>query len=288
MSAACLYVMNIRPALQASHQAGLDDGWKDGFPPLDQPWQVPLWLLSAHTGRGFAWPVGDNHFGSLLTFVLWAAGLASSWRRGNRWVWALFVAPQAMSLAAAFLHKYPYLANPRICMFLGPGICLFFGAGLQYCAGCLRPERRRPVYGIAAAALILCAGGGVAHDIVNRVRELKGPGIRSTLAQASRQLGPNGQFVVLNRGNDSGVFNYYIRRGVKQKVCFDPKLLEPIGSAERLALVAGAGASGEAARDKFLEEFEKQSGKSVKIAWSQTARQVLQADEDSYAVWICE
>jgi hypothetical protein len=196
-SALLLYQLNIRPGLQASHTNGLANFWRAGYPPLHQPWKIPWWLLVAHTGRGFAWPIGDNHFGSTLVFLLWLAGLVVYWRRGNRWVWGLFVGPQVLALAAAFANKYPYLQNPRICMFLGPGICLFIGAGAQYLIPRFGRGNTRALYCGTALALMICALGGLGRDIALRIREIKGPGIRSTLLKASRLAGPSGQFVVL-------------------------------------------------------------------------------------------
>src|SRR5688572_10199978 len=107
------------------------------------------------------------------------------WRRGSKWVWALFVAPHVLSLLAAFLHKYPYGANPRISMFLGPGICLFMGVGMQYWLGRFGRDRRRRYYRVAAVVLLIVAIGGATRDVVLRVREIRGPGIRSTLVDAS-------------------------------------------------------------------------------------------------------
>jgi hypothetical protein len=173
-------------------------------------------------------------------------------------------------------------------MFLGPGICLFAGVGLQHLVSWVRFERRGAVYGFAAVALILCAVGGATRDIVQRVREVKGPGIRRTLADAGRRVGPYGQFVILNFGNGSGVFNYYVRRGVEQKVCLDGKLPEPMLPGQRLALVGGACGESETARDLLLGQLEKQIGRPIRIAWSQTAHQVLQDAKDSLVVWVCE
>ena len=174
VSALGLYESNIRAALQRSHAVNLDAFWGAGYPPMQQPWKLPWWLLTVHTGRGFAWPVGDNHFASSLTFVLWLSGVVVYWRRGNRWVWWLFLSAQALSLAAAALHKYPYLANPRISMFLGPGICLFVGAGIQYWIDRQRGGTRRGWYRLVAVLLLVCALGGLTRDLVLRVREVKG------------------------------------------------------------------------------------------------------------------
>jgi hypothetical protein len=282
-----LYELNVRPGLQASLGNGLADAWQRGYPPI-QPWRIPLWLLTAQTGRGFAWPIGDNHFRSTLTCALWLTGLVVYWRRDNRWVWALFAAPQVLSLAAAFLHKYPYLQNPRLCMFLGPGICLFVGRGVQYLIDWMDREEGRRWYCLTAFALAMYALGGMARDIVLRVREVHGPGIRSTLVEASRLVGPNGQFVVLNDGNASGVFAYYIKRKVKQRVWNNGQIPAQTGPGLRLALVAVGSKTSNLDGNSLFGEFERRFGRPMKVTWSQAAHEVLLDSKDSVVVWVCE
>jgi len=286
VSVILLYELNVRLGLQASVGNGLADGWKRGYPPLDQPWTVPMWLLSAHTGRGFAWPIGENHFGSTLTFVLWAAGLAVWWRRGNRWLWALFAAPQALSLAAAFLHKYPYLQNPRISMFLGPGICVFAGAGAQYLIDTFGGVRSGALYRLTAVALAFCALAGIGRDVAMRVREIRGPGIRSALAEAGELIGPDGQFVELNDGSASGVFTYYMERGVKQKVWRFGEGPQ-IAPGAKVALVAAATGGASVDADGLFAAFERRIGRPLKTTWSEMAREVLLDSKDTVVVRVC-
>lgn len=287
LSAALLYKLNIRPALHASTGNGLAEGWKQGFPP-DQIWKFPWWLLYAQTGRGFAWPVGDTHFGSVLTWALWLTGLIVYWRAGNRWVWFLFVAPQALLLAAALVHKYPYLQNPRLCMFLGPGICLFAGRGAEYWIDLAGTERRRWWYRGVAAVLLVFALGGIGRDIKLRVREAKAPGMRSALAEASRIAGPDGQFVMLNDPNDSVVFKYYIQRTVKQKVWPGGQVPAQSGPGRKLALVAVTSRISDIEGDSLFAQFEKRYPGTIKVEWSQTARNVLDNNKDGIVVWVCE
>ena len=287
ISVVLLYKLNVRSALQASLGNGLSDSWRRGYPP-DQPWKIPFWLLTAQTGRGFALPVGDNHFRSTLTFALWLTGLVVYWRQGNRWVWALFVAPQVLSLAAAFLHKYPYLQNPRLCMFLAPGICLFVGFGAQYLIDRTGYEKGRRWYCVTAFALAMCAVGGMARDIVLRVREVDGPGIRSTLVQASRLAGPRGQFVVLDDASASGVFSYYIKRKVRQAVWYNGQIPTQTEPGQRLALVAIDSETANPGGKPLFSDFERRLGRTLKVKWSQTAREVLLGNKDSLVVWVCE
>ncbi|HSU56605.1 MAG TPA: glycosyltransferase family 39 protein [Candidatus Dormibacteraeota bacterium] len=287
-SALLLYQLNIRAGLQASHANGLANGWKAGYPPLHQPWKIPWWLLVTHTGRGFAWPIGDNNFGSTPMFLLWLAGLVIYWRRGNRWVWALFVLPQLFALVAAFANKYPYLQNPRICMFLGPGICLFIGAGAQYLISRFGRTPRRALYGGMALALTLCALGGLGRDIALRIREIKGPGIRSTLLEASRVAGPNGQFVVLNDQDASWLFAYYAKRAISQPVLWHGQTPTQSGPGSKLALVLVGRTQGNAQQNPLFGEFEKRFSKSLTVKWSQVAHQVLLGSKETITVWVCE
>jgi hypothetical protein len=287
ISAFWLYKLNVRAGLQASLGNGLTESWQRGYPP-SQPWEIPLWLLTTQTGRGFGWPIGDNHFRSTVTFALWLIGLVVYWRRDNRWVWTLFFAPQVLALAAAFLHKYPYLQNPRLCMFLGPGICIFAGRGVQYSIDMMRAATGRWWYGLTAAALTLYAVGGMARDIVLRLHEIHGPGIRSTLAEASRRLGPGGQMVALNDGNVSAVIDYYLKREVKQKVWRNGQIPTLTENRPRLALLAVGYKGREADGTLLIGEFEKRIGRPMKIAWSQAAHEVLLDNKDSVEVWVCE
>ena len=285
VSAIFLYELNVRPALQASLTNGLSDGWSRGYPPAHWS-EVPLWLLTVHTGRGFAWPVGDNNFGSSATFALWLIGLAAYWRRGNRWVWWLFVAPQILGLAAGFLHKYPYLQNPRLCMYLGPGICLFVGAGMQWLVERLAEEKRRGCYSATAFALMLLAVGGLGWDITRRVREFNGPGIRRTLVEAGRQIGADGCFVILNDERTSSVLTYYLERKVARKTWLNGE--KPVAPGGKLALVAVASEIAPADTNALLHNFEQRWGRPLQVEWSQTAHQVLLDNRDSVIVWVCE
>jgi hypothetical protein len=280
-----LYELNVRPALQASLTNGLSDGWSRGYPPA-QWWQVPMWLLNVHTGRGFAWPVGDNNFGSSATFALWLIGLAAYWRRGNRSVWWLFVAPQVLGLMAGFLHKYPYMQNPRLCLYLGPGICLFVGAGAQWLVERLAEEKRGACYRAVAFALMLLAVGGFGWDISRRVREYNGPGIRRTVVEAGKQVGADGSFIILNDARNSSVFTYYLNRKVTQKIWLNGD--KPVAPGGKLALVAVANDAAPADTNALFHDFEQRWGQPLKIAWSQTAHEVLLDNRDSVTVWVCE
>jgi hypothetical protein len=287
-SALLLYQVNVRPAIQGSLANGLSDAWAGGYPPLGQPLRIPYWLLVVHTGRGFAWPIGDNHFGSSLTAVLWLTGLVVYWRQGSRSVWALLLLPQVLLLAAAGLHKYPYLQNPRLCMFLGPGICIFVAAGVTFLLDKLRLEKRHQCYRLAALVLLICAIGGIARELALRIKEVNGPGIRTTLKEASQMVGKDGQFILLNDENVSDVFAYYIRRAVAQKVWRNGRIPAEELQGRRLALVVVANRNTKTDADSLFHNFQAGWGSPLTVRWAQTARDVLLDNKDSVLIWVCD
>ena len=91
---------------------------------------MPLWLLDMHTGTMMAYPVGDKHGGSVVTFLLVVAG---DWRfiaRTARAILAMLLAPFALGLVAAALGKYPYGGTARTMQYVAPSICLLMGLGM--------------------------------------------------------------------------------------------------------------------------------------------------------------
>jgi hypothetical protein len=102
--------------------------WRESFPPLTQPWKLPVWLIGVHTGTTLAYPVGGERGASTATLVAVLVGAAFMYKRFRSPVW-LLLAPCAMGLAAAFLGRYPYGGAPRITQYLAPSICLFAGLG---------------------------------------------------------------------------------------------------------------------------------------------------------------
>jgi hypothetical protein len=120
----------INPAKSDIH-AYLLKCWGDGFPPAN-PLKWPLWWLDLQTGRMMAYPCGDAHGGSGVTFVLFLVGCAVWWKTGRRQLLVLLLAPFALNLLAAFLHKYPYGSCGRVSQHLAPASCLLAGTGLAH------------------------------------------------------------------------------------------------------------------------------------------------------------
>ena len=95
--------------------------------------------------------------------------------------------------------------------------------------------------------------------------------------------------MVLNDGNVSSVFAYYIKRKVKQKVWFNGQIPTPTEPGRRLVLAAvGSKARAFPDGDSLFGEFARRFGRPLTVTWSQTAHEVLLDNKDSVVVWVCE
>jgi hypothetical protein len=129
--------------------------WADSFPPWQRPLDLVGWLIAAHTSEMFAYPVGAEHGGSVLTSLCFAAGLWTISRRSRSEPAIAIAACFGLSLAAAAMHRYPYGGHARLSQYLAPAICLLAGVG----AAQLIARFRRADWRAAAvqATVLLCA-----------------------------------------------------------------------------------------------------------------------------------
>jgi hypothetical protein len=158
---------------QSSAELGfMDRFWQRAFPPWDQPWRLPGWLLLTHTSELMAYPVGGEHGGSALTFFAFATGVVVLARRRRGALLLILLLPFAFQLAAAALHRYPYGGHVKFTMHLAPAICLLAGVGsadwLTFLARFPRAQR-----GALLACLLLPSVVGIGSMIRDIWRPFK-------------------------------------------------------------------------------------------------------------------
>ena len=134
------------------------NAWANAFPPLSRPIPLALWLLDVHTGYMFAYPDGGAKGASTLTFLGILAAIVVFWKRGDRSLLGLLLAPFAFALAAAAVHRYPYGVSARTTQYAVPAICLLAGLGFAAFLASIRRERFRN-RALASAALSLALVG---------------------------------------------------------------------------------------------------------------------------------
>ncbi len=144
---------------------GLRRYWSASFPPLPDLTRLPGWLISAHTGSGFAYPGGGSRGGSTATSLAFLIGVVGMTRRGHGAMVACLLAPFALAFVAASLHRYPYGFEARLMQFVAPSICLLTGQGAAVVLGWVRPPTlRRKLLLTGTLCLIVC---GIVPQVVS-------------------------------------------------------------------------------------------------------------------------
>ncbi len=211
--------------------------WRNGFPP-ESLWRTPLWLLEAHTGRAFAYPVGDSNGGSTLTALLFALGIAWCWRNGYRSLLVLCLVPFGLNLIAAVIGKYPYAGCCRLSQHFAPAICLLAGAGwaavMEWWA--LRRSERLALVRWAAALLITIGIGGLIAKCLNPDRDNISRFGRNLSVELKNELQPGDRLVVYAHPATDVTTRWYLERFGDQVIWAKPG--EPLPAAERLWVIA--------------------------------------------------
>lgn len=173
LGAAALYMLTIRPQLKAE-LGFMSEQWSEAFVPFTSLFALLKWLVTTHAGSLFAHPVGGENFGSALTAILLAIGLASLARRRQWLVMSLLLLPLGIHLAAAVVHRYPYGGHVKFSMHAAPMITVVMALG---CAVVL--DRRKKTEPTDAwprsitAALLLFGAIGVGSIVSDVIRPYK-------------------------------------------------------------------------------------------------------------------
>ncbi len=178
--------------------------WAEAFPPLDNAWRLLVWLLDVHTGFMFAYPDGGAHGASVATFVGFAVAAVVLWSHRRRTVVALVLAPLALAMLAAAIHRYPYGVSARTTQYAAPGICLLSGLGAAYGLSRIRdPRARGNGLRIFAGVLAVLGFGRLAADMITPSKTVTDARVRSFAAWFWTELSRDGELACI-RG-DLGV-----------------------------------------------------------------------------------
>jgi len=195
-SFALMYLTYARPQREAAVWITDIPTWKSAFPPLAQPWRLPLWLLDVHTGNMLAYPVGGKYGGSTLTLLLVLVGSVAAWRRCRPVLW-LLLGPLLLNFIAAAMQCYPYGSSARISLYMAPAFCWLAGLGLRTAlAACLRPRAAVRGVQIAAGFLLLIVLAGIARDLMQPYKSLADRNNRQTIRLLADQAKPHDRWIV--------------------------------------------------------------------------------------------
>lgn len=216
----------------------MQDYWSDAFPPILQPWRLPLWLLDTHTGVMLAYPAGGARGGSTFTFLCVVAG-AAALSRTRRDLVMLLLSPLPLAFVAAALRRYPYGDAIRTSLYMAPAFCLLAGAGLEKILKMVLPPRvaSRGIRA-AAAALAVIAVAGMAIDVAWPYKTPEDAGTRRVVRLVADLVPPGDELFVV-AGRQEPRFHFYLSRFARGPIIWNPEPAELAGVARsRLALVA--------------------------------------------------
>lgn len=166
-----LMLRSVTAAQYAATHEFMHQYWAEGFPPW-RPWAFLGWMATIHAGEMMAYPVGDDHFGSILTLACFVVGAIVLLRRRDRMRATLVLAPLLLAFVAAALKRYPY-GGARLSQWYASLACLAIGLGaatvLQSFA---RPEARRRAFQIAVAVLFVIGAVTLVRDITKPYKRL--------------------------------------------------------------------------------------------------------------------
>jgi hypothetical protein len=228
-SFAAMYVIYARPHAESAARLVEIEMWSKAFPPLSEPWKLPLWLLAIHSGLMLAYPHGGTAPGSVVTLVLVIVGAAAlaarSARRTSRvgeapamlradrtqssalhYGWAtpatlvlLLLAPLPLALVAAAMKAYPYGGSARTMLYMAPAFCLLAGLGLWYLMLRWLPGflRRHALHAALIALACLPIGGTIA-DVVRPYHSLESRRSKAIVVDLAARSRPADRWVVFN------------------------------------------------------------------------------------------
>jgi hypothetical protein len=159
----------------------MDSYWREAFPPVAAPLELPGWLLATHTGDLLAYPVGGGHGASTLTFLCFAVGVVALVRRRRWLLLLLLLSPFALQLTAAALQRYPYGGHMKFAQPLAPLICVLTGLGGVAWVGACPPKGRlaRVLLGAALLFPLLVGVGCIVRDLAHPYKTLSDMRARS-------------------------------------------------------------------------------------------------------------
>lgn len=152
------YLAFIQPQMQYTHH-GMQSYWQDGFIPLENPGEIPLWILQTLTGEVFAYPIGGADGLSVLTLLTFGIGVYALVKRSSKKLLVLFLLPMLVAFLAAGLKKYPLGPAGRVSLYLAPIIIALSAVGVAQCIVWWQ-ERMANSRLLATYLLFLCLIGG--------------------------------------------------------------------------------------------------------------------------------
>lgn len=273
--------------------------WKDAFPPLTQPWRLPLWLIQVHTGLMLAYPQGGHHFASAPTALLALAGCVRIAKRpARRPLLLLLLGPLLLALIAAAVHRYPYGTSTRVMLYMAPAFCLLAAEGVVAVLRLSHQSDRGPI--IVAGLLAVFPIAGVAHDLIRPYVGFDNVVQRRLARHLASIAAPEDEYVVFNSVTPPplipdlmitrwlqrvAVVRYYLRTAIPARIRWEPPPATVCPAAGgRLWLVIQRHGDERFFSERRLADY--QSNLATRLGHPQFFDRFDLPDGESWTIWI--
>lgn len=176
--------------IRAQMSGALLNFWQQGFPDTSGPGWLLWWLARSELGlfNYFYQPLG------IVLIALAPVGAARLWRSGRRLELMLLWMPVAISLAAAFAHRWPFGGNQHM-VFAAPAVLITVGEGAEAVRARLLALAPLP----AAAFVVLLMTAGLSEATWRIASPRLRHEVRPVLEFADRHRQPEDRFLVTCR-----------------------------------------------------------------------------------------
>ncbi len=144
---------------------GMRNCWERAFPPLENPLKTFSWFVAMITGEVSPFPIGSVRGGSSATVLCCVIAVICLWSNRRSDLAILFLAPLALNLVAAGLHRYPFGGGVRFTLYSGAAFCFLTGLGAACLAAWFTKHfTSRKVILTAMLGLVLIGSGSMLRD----------------------------------------------------------------------------------------------------------------------------
>jgi hypothetical protein len=152
-----LLVVAVSAQARSADASQMAEYWAEGLPRWYDPAAFGAWLVRVHTGPLLCLPAGSGPAVGVPALILAALGGRALLRSRRVALLCLYLAPFALTLAAALLDRYPYGSRARVVQHLVPALCWLMALGTDLVVRWIarREDRRKRIVRVVAFGLVL-------------------------------------------------------------------------------------------------------------------------------------
>ena len=192
-----MYWLSVAGALDNS---SLVDSWSVRYP--SSIFDL-FWLLDA-MGRFFYRPLGFQGVTEVLAMLAFVVGCAALWHR-NRLLLVSLLSPFIVTLAAAFVHKYPF--RDRLILYLVPYALFILSSGIAWMLDIKKRPRYCQVFGLVLLFLLGATPAWRSLAIINNPHQYTVHHLRPLIAYVDENHSNDDLIYIFPRAQIA--FDYY-------------------------------------------------------------------------------